>query len=117
MLFITPLPAAPALAQQGSESSRIEYLIESVAALHGAVFVRNGSEYDAHQAADHLRAKLRSAGTRVKTADDFIVYCATGSSLTGEKYTIRFADGHLVDTAEFLRAQLAGYAPTQPHSN
>jgi len=84
--------------------------------LRGAVFVRNGSDYDSRQAGEHLRAKLRNAGTRVRTAEDFITYCASGSSMTGEKYQIRFADGHVVDTAQFLRDRLARYVPREAPS-
>lgn len=99
--------ASPAFGQQATERGKIEYLINSVAELHDAVFIRNGTAYDSMQAADHLRLKLRNAGSRVRTAEDFIVYCATGSSTSGEKYRIRFADGHVVDTAVFLREKLA----------
>jgi len=115
-LFVALESLAPcALAQQRPEQAQIEYLIESVGALHDATFVRNGSEYDSRQAAEHLRLKLHNAGNRVRTAEDFIVYCATGSSLSGEKYRIRFADGRIVETAEFLRSRLAGFAALQRH--
>src|SRR5689334_5113315 len=85
--------AAVASARDAIEDQKIEFLIGKIAAMQDAVFVRNGSEYTAQQAADHLRLKLRRAGSRVKTADDFIVYCATGSSVSGEPYSIRFHDG------------------------
>jgi len=108
---------APAFGQQAIEQRKIEYLIGSIAHLQDATFIRNGNEYDAGQAADHLRAKLRNAGSRVRTAEDFILYCATGSSMSGEKYLIRFADGRTVDTADFLRGKLAAYAGQERHSN
>jgi hypothetical protein len=110
LLFAIGWLSAPAQGQPDAERARIDYLIESVAGLHAATFVRNGGEYDAQQAADHLRLKLRNAGNRVRTAEEFIACCATGSSMTGEKYRVRFADGRTVDMAEFLRAKLAAYA-------
>ncbi|HZW50528.1 MAG TPA: DUF5329 family protein, partial [Rudaea sp.] len=73
-------------------------------------FIRNGVEYDAAKAADHLRLERRYAGSRVTTAEDFIVCCATGSSITGEKYRIRLHDGRTVDAAAFLRDRLAARA-------
>jgi uncharacterized protein DUF5329 len=106
-VFLLNFLAAPAFGQQAAERGKIEYLINSVAELHDAVFIRNGTVYDSMQAADHLRLKLRNAGSRVRTAEDFIVYCATGSSTSGERYRIRFADGRIVDTAVFLREKLA----------
>jgi hypothetical protein len=101
----------PALGQQSVEKQKIDYLIASVAALKDATFIRNGTSYDAEQAASHMRLKLRMAGSRVQTAEDFIVYCATGSSMSGTRYTIHFSDGRTVDAATFLRDRLAAYRP------
>lgn len=113
ILFLAGFLAGPAFAQQDIEQHKIEYLIDSIAGLHDATFIRNGSQYNAQQAVDHLRLKLAHAGARVRTAEDFITCCATGSSISGEKYRIRFADGRTVDTAEFLRAKLATYAASE----
>jgi hypothetical protein len=85
------------------EGRRIQFLIES---LGNAEFVRNGSAYDAHAAADHLRLKLGKAGSRVATAEDFIRVCASVSSISGTAYQIRFSDGRLVTSEAFLRARL-----------
>lgn len=101
--------ATPAIGQQDLEQRKIEYLINSIADLHGARFIRNGSAYDSKRAADHLRMKLQYARGRVNTAEDFITYCATGSSVTGGAYQIQFADGRIVATAVFLRERLAEY--------
>ena len=102
--------AASARGQQDLERAKIDYLIDSIAQLHDAVFIRNGTDYTSAQAADHLRLKLRNAGARVRTAEDFITLCATGSSASGQKYQIRFADGHVVDNAVFLREKLAEFS-------
>ena len=109
ILTLVLIFAAPAQGQQDLERTKIDYLIDSIAQLHDAVFIRNGSDYTSAQAADHLRLKLRNAGARVRTAEDFITICATGSSASGEKYRIRFADGRVVDNAVFLRQKLAEF--------
>jgi hypothetical protein len=101
--------AAQAFGQPAIEQRKIEYLIGAIADLQDATFIRNGGEYNAREAADHLRVKLQYAGNRIVTAEDFIVYCATGSSVSGQKYRIKFADGRLVDSAEFLRGKLADF--------
>jgi hypothetical protein len=101
---------ASASCQTDAEQKKIEYLIQSIATLQNATFVRNGIEYDAPHAADHLRLKLRLAGNRVKTAQDFIVICATASSASAQKYQIKFQDGHLVEAATYLRNKLKDYA-------
>lgn len=108
-LVLFALLAMPVFGQQNIEQQKIAYLIDSVATLQGATFIRNGTAYDAAHAADHMRLKLRFSGSRVKTAEDFIVYCGTGSSMSGVKYTIRFRDGHSVDSATFLHRRLAEY--------
>ena len=107
--MLLALLAMPTFAQQDVEQQKIAYLIESVATLQGATFIRNGTEYDAKRAADHMRLKLRFSGSRVKTAEDFIRYCGTSSSMSGIKYTIRFQDGRVIDSAAFLLGKLAEY--------
>ena len=99
-------PIAPRPVPPLSEQIKIQSLIASVEQLPGAVFIRNGTEYDGHKAADHLRLKLKYAGKRVQTADQFITNLATGSSMSGKPYQIRFADGHTVDSAVYFREQL-----------
>ena len=90
-----------------SEAQKIDALIQAVADLRGAVFIRNDSEYDGKAAADHLRLKREKAGSRVTTADDFIRLCGSTSSMTGRPYQIRFADGRTETSEAFLRARLA----------
>jgi len=85
----------------------IEALIKAVEMEVGAVFIRNGSEYSASDAADHLRRKLRSAGSRVNTADQFIEHIASKSSTSGNPYALRLANGKTVDAGEWFRARLA----------
>ena len=68
------------------ENRRIEYLIAAVEHLDGAQFVRNGSGHDGKQAAAHLRLKRKYAGSRVRSAEDFITLCASKSYLSGKPY-------------------------------
>ena len=96
----------PALAREQREDERITALISAVESLEGAKFIRNGVDYDAKAAAEHLRLKLGKAGAQVKTAEEFIQACATQSSITGVKYRIRQADGKEVDAGDFLKEKL-----------
>jgi hypothetical protein len=91
---------------QPRENARIEALIAAVGQLHGATFIRNGSAHTAAEAASHLRLKWMNAGRHVRTAEDFIRYCATGSSITGRPYRIRLADGREMESADFFNAEL-----------
>ncbi|HLP29960.1 MAG TPA: DUF5329 family protein, partial [Geothrix sp.] len=81
-------------------------LIQAVANLQGAVFLRNGTEHTPQQAADHLRLKWKNAGGRVKTAPDFIRHCASGSSMSGRPYEIRLKDGRTVLARDWFWTEL-----------
>jgi len=84
------------------EAQKIEALIQAVADLQGAVFIRNGTEHTPKEAAEHLRLKWKNAGRRVKTAPEFIQYCASGSSLSGKAYEIRLQGGRTVPAGAWL---------------
>jgi hypothetical protein len=94
-----------------SEAQKIESLITSIETLKGAVFIRNGSEYSAEQAAHHLRMKWDKAGSRVKSAEDFIEKCASKSSMSGEKYQIRFANGKVENSEDYFHDELRKISP------
>jgi len=99
-------PLANAVDRSPVEDARIEYLLGVIASLHDAQFIRDGTAYDSTAAVKHLRNKLAVARSHVKTADDFIRYCASQSSVSGKPYEIRFHDGRVVLSADFLRQQL-----------
>lgn len=98
--------ALAALPAPLSEAAKIDALIRAIEARSDLRFLRNEVEYSASEAALHLRMKLAIAGSQIKTADDFIEHLATGSSVTGKPYLVRFVDGKLVPSAEFLRGEL-----------
>lgn len=94
-------------ARDTSEDARIESLLKYVAELDGASFIRSGKSYDGKTASDHLRMKLGKAGSRVKTAEDFIEGIATKSYLTGKLYHIKLKDGTMQESGKLLIQQLA----------
>jgi hypothetical protein len=94
---------------ENSEAARIQHLISSVEALRGAKFIRNGQDYDGKTAGEHLRLKLRAAGSRVRTAEDFIRLCASRSSVTGQPYQIRFSDGRILDSETYFNRALTTF--------
>ncbi len=107
-LGLTMLLALPGISsgRDAREQKRIDFLIDGLAKLPGAVFIRNGTEYKATDAQSHLRQKLDYGGERVKTAEDFIKYCASQSSMSHRPYQIRLGDGRTVETAAFFTEQL-----------
>jgi hypothetical protein len=109
---ILVLLSGAASAQDNMEKKKIEFLISSVENLKGAKFIRNGSEHNGKEAADHLRMKLQTAGGKVQTADDFIRLCASKSFITGKPYMIRLSDGKTIKSEEYFRERLKEYYST-----
>jgi hypothetical protein len=85
-----------------TEKQKIEALIQHVADMKGAKFVRNDTEHDASTAAKFLRGKWQANEAGVKTAKDFIDKVASVSSTSGKPYVIRFQDGKEVRSGEYL---------------
>ena len=115
LLPIFALAAAPAMKPAMNETQKIEALIAAVEHESGATFIRNGSEHKPTEAASHLRLKWKNAGKRVRNAEDFIRYCATGSSMSGKPYRIRLADGRELASADYFHEQLRRIAATPAH--
>jgi hypothetical protein len=98
-------------AQDNIEKKKIDFLISSVENLKGAKFIRNGTEHNGKEAAEHLRMKLQNALV-IKTADDFIRLCASKSSISGKPYMIRLTDGKTIKSEEYFREKLKEYNST-----
>ncbi len=88
------------------EQGKIDALLQLVETSEGLVFIRNGLEWPREAAIYHMRNKLKSAGDKIQTADEFIEQCATKSNKTGEVYQIKTADGKTVPSADWLRQEL-----------
>lgn len=101
LLFVPALSARDA-----REQARIDFLLRTVETSAGITFIRNGAEHDGPSAAAHLRTKLGAGGRRVATAEDFIKYCASESSMTHQKYKVKLGDGTVLDAAAYFQAEL-----------
>jgi hypothetical protein len=97
-------PAGPATL---SEDEKIERLLEIIAGLQDATFIRNGAEHTSKVAANHLKTKWQSKAGQIKNATQFIDLVASQSSASGEAYQIRMADGRVVYAGDYLRERLA----------
>jgi hypothetical protein len=101
------LAFCPAIHAQDAttEKAKIESLISHLEGLNDATFIRNGSEYNAKNAAKFLRGKWESNKKEIATAKDFIDKAATKSSTTGKPYLIRMKNAE-TPCADYLTAQL-----------
>ena len=97
--------AGTAHAKPMSEKEKIDALIHVVETRDDLQFIRLGEAHSASEAARVLRTKLWYAGSRVKTADEFIEHIAS-ATLGGSPYFVRYRDGKQVASGEFLRAEL-----------
>ncbi len=88
-----------------AENEEIEYLLSFVGD-SDCIFIRNGKEYQAKEAREHLEMKYNHVERRIKTAEDFIDKIASKSSLSGRRYEVR-CDGVTLQTSQWLREALA----------
>lgn len=71
-----------------THTGEIRYLLDYLAE-SGCTFIRNGDEYEATKARDHLEMKYNYAKRRIKTAEDFINKLASKSSLSRKPYHVK----------------------------
>ena len=103
MVLALPLCALAA----NDPDQEIQYLLEFVAG-SGCAFVRNGSNHDSADAADHLRLKYQRGKRYANSAENFIDRLATGSSWSGDPYTVD-CSGSVQPTAAWLHQALDNY--------
>jgi len=89
-----------------AEDKLIDTLIQRVSKMSAMVFLRNGSEYNASDAAKHMQAKYDYFKKELVTAEDFIERCASRSEMTGQAYKVRLDGGTVRDANEFLNSEL-----------
>jgi hypothetical protein len=95
------------MAQNERGAEEIDQLITFIK-ISNCTFNRNGRWYDAEEAADHLKQKYRYAEKKglIKTAEDFIRFIATKSSISGKPYLVQCAGENSQESAEWLTTEL-----------
>lgn len=100
---VVPASATPS----PSEDKLIQGLIHRVETHRDMVFVRNGEEHSAAEAAKHMREKYDYFRQEIVTAEDFIQRCATRSEMTRVAYKIRLkTSGAVRNASDFLQDEL-----------
>jgi len=102
LILLLLLAALPAQAMPPLEEAKVRDLIARVEQAQGAVFIRNGSEYGAANAAEFLRRKCGKELAKLASAREFVTSCANASSTSGKPYLIRLKDGAPRPSAEVL---------------
>ena len=102
------------MARAESLEDSINYLLDYVANSH-ATFTRNGQTHTPSEAVDHIKAKYEHFKSEIKTPEDFIRLSASKSSLTGQPYRVRTADGKEMRLDAWLTAALKAHQSEGAH--
>ncbi len=89
-------------------AATVDYLIQHVAESK-LIFIRNGSEHDAGEAAKLMQRKYNYVKSSVKTTEDFIRLAGTESHLSGKPYLVKMPDGKTIPSAQWLGSALREY--------
>jgi hypothetical protein len=113
------LGGAPATAAPPTSASEdIQYLLDAIER-SGCEFYRNGSWYAAAEARSHLASKYREVDKKqpVRSAQDFIDWVGTRSSMSGEPYRVRCPGSDAMTSAEWFRRALERRSPSAVQSH
>ncbi|MGV3774537.1 MAG: DUF5329 family protein [Verrucomicrobiales bacterium] len=100
LLFSVALQAAPANVE--ATVKKVLKVVEQ----SEAKFIRNGKEYPAKDAAEHLQKKYDYYKKEIKTVDDFIEKCASKSIVSGKPYYIKPKNGKEVPFTTWLKEKV-----------
>lgn len=102
VFFLGIFVTTQALALSPEEKARTESLLAELGKQQNLTFTRNGTEHSATDAESHLRLKLRKTEKRLNTTEQFIDNVASKSSITGEIYQVKDAQGNLLPANQYL---------------
>jgi len=102
VLFLGIFVTTQALALSPEEKVRTESLLTELGKQQNLTFTRNGTEHNAADAESHLRLKLRKTEKRLNTTEQFIDNVASKSSITGEIYQVKDAQGNVLPANQYL---------------
>ncbi len=101
-------PARAHATPDAKETLAITHLMQYVRE-SGLQFIRNSKSFNADDAANHMQKKLDYARERLSTADEFIDYVASRSSITNLPYYVVTPDGKKQEMGPWLYAELEKY--------
>lgn len=72
-------------------------------------YERNGSVYDGVRAEQHIKRKYEYFKDKIYSAEDFIKYSATKSTMSGKQYKIHCTDMATQNSSDWLLDELKKY--------
>lgn len=101
------LSALPAVGAESKWQQEVAHLLDFIAQSECS-FIRNDKVYDADQARDHINRKYEHVKKRISSAEQFITYAASKSSMTGKKYQVICGETTMLSN-EWLAEELRNY--------
>jgi hypothetical protein len=88
--------------------AEIEYLLNFVSSTD-CQLIRNGTNYNGLEAVVHIRKKYGHFSEKIDTAEQFITYSATKSTISGRHYQVQCGKQDSRKTGEWLLDALESY--------
>jgi len=109
--FLFPLNSSFAdtsIEQQTEINHLLKFVTESA-----CQFNRNGTQYSGTQSRKHIQKKYDYFKEDIKSAEDFIKYSATKSTMSGKYYTVTCPDKEKITAKDWLLNELQKFRSTQ----
>ena len=105
LLAMTLLSAAGICPADTQSEREIQHLLQFTAK-SDCQFIRNGKSYGPAQAREHLAKKYAAVQNRIRSAEDFIRYIASESSITKEPYRVQCPGAQATPSGPWLTLEL-----------
>ncbi|MGB0938583.1 MAG: DUF5329 family protein [Colwellia sp.] len=105
LILVTSLLSSNVFASMQDE---INHLLQYVASTN-CQYERNGTKYNGEAAQKHIKTKYQYFVDDIKTTEDFIMFSATKSNMSGKYYKIHCQGSSVVRSQEWLLAELKRY--------
>lgn len=102
---------APSVLSANDQAARtdqeVQYLLEFIEE-SGCTFIRNGVSHDSSTARKHINKKYQHIRKRMGSAEDFVTYAASKSSITGTRYKVK-CGSRTMPSDDWLNKELRHY--------
>ena len=110
LLLLSPLSTFADIAEQ--QLQEINHLLAFVKN-SGCLINRNGADHPAEEGAQHIKNKYKYFKSEINNTNDFILYSATKSTMSGEHYMVICPEKVKIKSQGWLNAELKKYRLTK----
>ncbi len=110
--FLVVLLVILSNAAYADTQKEIAHLLDFVANT-ACKYERNGILYGGIEAQGHIKKKYQYSINKINSAEDFIKYSATRSTISGKKYTILCADMPVQNSADWMLEERKKFRQSQ----